>query len=132
MALDGRHRPIEGERLRDGEIGLLPSPAGRSVASVAMRAKTGDAPRPTMTIAGTGTSLVAACFLADAFERGSPWIRVGVQGSMGSAAMFRAVADGLITMAVTARVPIEMHPHAKNIHYLKVKKSKLGHMLEKV
>jgi len=35
-------------------------------------------------------------------------------------------------LTVTGRVPIEMHPHAKNIHYLKVKKSKLGHMLEKV
>jgi len=35
-------------------------------------------------------------------------------------------------LTVVARVPIEMHPHAKNIHYLKVKKSKLGHMLEKV
>jgi 3,4-dihydroxy 2-butanone 4-phosphate synthase / GTP cyclohydrolase II len=35
-------------------------------------------------------------------------------------------------LTVTARVPIEMHPHAKNIHYLKVKKNKLGHMLEKV
>ncbi len=35
-------------------------------------------------------------------------------------------------LTVTARVPIEMHPHAKNIHYLKIKKSKLGHMLEKV
>jgi 3,4-dihydroxy 2-butanone 4-phosphate synthase / GTP cyclohydrolase II len=33
---------------------------------------------------------------------------------------------------VVARVPIETHPHAKNIHYLKVKKDKLGHMLEKV
>ncbi len=35
-------------------------------------------------------------------------------------------------LVVVARMPIEMHPHAKNIHYLKVKKSKLGHMLEKV
>jgi 3,4-dihydroxy 2-butanone 4-phosphate synthase/GTP cyclohydrolase II len=35
-------------------------------------------------------------------------------------------------LTVVARVPIEMHPHSKNIHYLKVKKSKLGHMLEKV
>jgi len=35
-------------------------------------------------------------------------------------------------LTVASRVPIEMHPHAKNIHYLKVKKSKLGHMLEKV
>ena len=35
-------------------------------------------------------------------------------------------------LAVVARVPIEMHPHAKNIHYLKVKKNKLGHLLEKV
>jgi 3,4-dihydroxy 2-butanone 4-phosphate synthase / GTP cyclohydrolase II len=35
-------------------------------------------------------------------------------------------------LVVTARLPIEMHPHAKNIHYLKVKKNKLGHMLEKV
>jgi len=35
-------------------------------------------------------------------------------------------------LAVVARVAIEMPPHAKNIHYLKVKKSKLGHMLEKV
>ncbi len=35
-------------------------------------------------------------------------------------------------LTVVARVPIEMHPHAKNLHYLKVKKSKLGHMLEKV
>ncbi|HLE41542.1 MAG TPA: bifunctional 3,4-dihydroxy-2-butanone-4-phosphate synthase/GTP cyclohydrolase II [Nitrospirota bacterium] len=33
---------------------------------------------------------------------------------------------------VVARVPIETHPHAKNIHYLKVKKNKLGHILEKV
>jgi len=35
-------------------------------------------------------------------------------------------------LAVVGRVPIEMHPHAKNIRYLKVKKSKLGHLLEKV
>jgi len=35
-------------------------------------------------------------------------------------------------LTVVARVPIEMHPHSKNIHYLKIKKSKLGHMLEKV
>ncbi|HYA87553.1 MAG TPA: bifunctional 3,4-dihydroxy-2-butanone-4-phosphate synthase/GTP cyclohydrolase II [Nitrospirota bacterium] len=35
-------------------------------------------------------------------------------------------------LTVVARVPIEMRPHAKNLHYLKVKKSKLGHMLEKV
>jgi 3,4-dihydroxy 2-butanone 4-phosphate synthase/GTP cyclohydrolase II len=35
-------------------------------------------------------------------------------------------------LAVVARVPIEMHPHPRNVHYLKVKKDKLGHMLEKV
>jgi 3,4-dihydroxy 2-butanone 4-phosphate synthase/GTP cyclohydrolase II len=35
-------------------------------------------------------------------------------------------------LTVVARVPIETHPHAKNVHYLKVKKSKLGHLLEKV
>jgi 3,4-dihydroxy 2-butanone 4-phosphate synthase / GTP cyclohydrolase II len=35
-------------------------------------------------------------------------------------------------LTVVARVPIEMHPHAKNIHYLKAKKDKMGHMLEKV
>jgi 3,4-dihydroxy 2-butanone 4-phosphate synthase/GTP cyclohydrolase II len=35
-------------------------------------------------------------------------------------------------LVVVARMPIETHPHAKNIHYLKVKKNKLGHMLEKV
>jgi len=35
-------------------------------------------------------------------------------------------------LTVVARVSIETHPHAKNVHYLKVKKSKLGHLLEKV
>jgi 3,4-dihydroxy 2-butanone 4-phosphate synthase / GTP cyclohydrolase II len=35
-------------------------------------------------------------------------------------------------LTVTSRIAIEMHPHAKNIHYLKVKKNKLGHLLEKV
>jgi 3,4-dihydroxy 2-butanone 4-phosphate synthase/GTP cyclohydrolase II len=35
-------------------------------------------------------------------------------------------------LTVVSRMPIEMHPHSKNIHYLKVKKSKMGHMLEKV
>jgi len=35
-------------------------------------------------------------------------------------------------LTVVARVPIEMRPHSKNIHYLKAKKSKLGHLLEKV
>ena len=35
-------------------------------------------------------------------------------------------------LTVVERVPIEMHPHPKNVHYLKVKKSKMGHMLEKV
>ncbi len=35
-------------------------------------------------------------------------------------------------LTVVKRIPIEMHPHAKNVHYLKVKKSKMGHMLEKV
>jgi len=35
-------------------------------------------------------------------------------------------------LTVTKRVPIEMHPHPRNVHYLKIKKSKMGHMLEKV
>ncbi len=35
-------------------------------------------------------------------------------------------------LSVTSRVPIEMHPHPTNVHYLKIKKSKMGHMLEKV
>lgn len=35
-------------------------------------------------------------------------------------------------LTVVARIPIETHPHAKNLHYLKVKKNKMGHMLEKV
>ncbi|MEK6697660.1 MAG: bifunctional 3,4-dihydroxy-2-butanone-4-phosphate synthase/GTP cyclohydrolase II [Nitrospirota bacterium] len=35
-------------------------------------------------------------------------------------------------LAVVERVPIETHPHPRNVHYLKVKKNKLGHMLEKV
>ncbi|MEK6744463.1 MAG: bifunctional 3,4-dihydroxy-2-butanone-4-phosphate synthase/GTP cyclohydrolase II [Nitrospirota bacterium] len=35
-------------------------------------------------------------------------------------------------LTVVKRMPIEMHPHAKNVHYLKIKKSKMGHMLEKV
>ncbi len=35
-------------------------------------------------------------------------------------------------LTVVERVPIEMHPHPKNVHYLKIKKSKMGHMLEKV
>jgi 3,4-dihydroxy 2-butanone 4-phosphate synthase/GTP cyclohydrolase II len=35
-------------------------------------------------------------------------------------------------LTVVARMPIETSPHAKNISYLKVKKAKLGHMLEKV
>jgi len=35
-------------------------------------------------------------------------------------------------LTVVARVSIEMHPHAKNIRYLQVKKNKLGHLLEKV
>ncbi len=35
-------------------------------------------------------------------------------------------------LTVVERVPIEMHPHPKNVHYLKIKKNKMGHMLEKV
>jgi len=35
-------------------------------------------------------------------------------------------------LTVVKRMPIEMHPHAKNLNYLKIKKSKMGHMLEKV
>jgi 3,4-dihydroxy 2-butanone 4-phosphate synthase/GTP cyclohydrolase II len=35
-------------------------------------------------------------------------------------------------LTVVKRMPIEMPPHAKNVHYLKVKKNKMGHMLEKV
>src|SRR5512135_2251813 len=35
-------------------------------------------------------------------------------------------------LTVVERIAIETHPHPKNVHYLKVKKSKLGHMLEKV
>ena len=35
-------------------------------------------------------------------------------------------------LTVVKRLPIEMHPHPRNVHYLKVKKSKMGHMLEKV
>jgi len=35
-------------------------------------------------------------------------------------------------LTVVKRLPIEMHPHPKNINYLKIKKAKLGHLLEKV
>ena len=35
-------------------------------------------------------------------------------------------------LTVVKRVAIEMHPHPKNVHYLKIKKSKMGHILEKV
>jgi 3,4-dihydroxy 2-butanone 4-phosphate synthase/GTP cyclohydrolase II len=35
-------------------------------------------------------------------------------------------------LTVVTRMPIETSPHAKNINYLKVKKAKLGHMLENV
>jgi 3,4-dihydroxy 2-butanone 4-phosphate synthase/GTP cyclohydrolase II len=35
-------------------------------------------------------------------------------------------------LAVVSRMPIEIHPHAKNLQYLKVKKNKMGHILEKV
>jgi len=35
-------------------------------------------------------------------------------------------------LRIVERVPIETKPHGKNIHYLKTKKNKLGHILEKV
>jgi 3,4-dihydroxy 2-butanone 4-phosphate synthase/GTP cyclohydrolase II len=35
-------------------------------------------------------------------------------------------------LTVVSRMPIEIHPHAKNLQYLKVKKNKMGHILEKV
>jgi 3,4-dihydroxy 2-butanone 4-phosphate synthase/GTP cyclohydrolase II len=35
-------------------------------------------------------------------------------------------------LRIVERVPIETHPHEKNIKYLKAKKKKLGHMLENV
>jgi phosphate transport system substrate-binding protein len=91
--------------MREGGIGLLPSCAGQVPAGLRRGARADAPPRHAVTITGAGTSLVAACFLAEAFERECPRIRIGVHGGMGSAAMIRAVADGLITMAVTARSP---------------------------
>ncbi len=35
-------------------------------------------------------------------------------------------------LSIVERVPIEIKPHEKNIKYLSIKKTKLGHMLEKV
>jgi 3,4-dihydroxy 2-butanone 4-phosphate synthase/GTP cyclohydrolase II len=35
-------------------------------------------------------------------------------------------------LTVVKRLPIEMHPHPKNVNYLKIKKTKMGHLLEKV
>jgi len=35
-------------------------------------------------------------------------------------------------LEVVDRIPIEIEPHVKNIHYLQAKKKKLGHLLEKV
>jgi 3,4-dihydroxy 2-butanone 4-phosphate synthase/GTP cyclohydrolase II len=35
-------------------------------------------------------------------------------------------------LKVVDRVPIETTPHKKNIKYLKVKKKKLGHLLDKI
>jgi 3,4-dihydroxy 2-butanone 4-phosphate synthase/GTP cyclohydrolase II len=35
-------------------------------------------------------------------------------------------------LRVVERVPIEVHPHDKNLKYLAVKKKKMGHMLKKV
>jgi 3,4-dihydroxy 2-butanone 4-phosphate synthase/GTP cyclohydrolase II len=35
-------------------------------------------------------------------------------------------------LTVVTRIPIETPPHARNMKYLKVKKDKMGHMLEKV
>lgn len=35
-------------------------------------------------------------------------------------------------LEVVERVPIEIEPHEKNVHYLRTKKNKLGHMLDNV
>ena len=35
-------------------------------------------------------------------------------------------------LEVVERVAIEAAPHEKNVHYLRTKKQKLGHMLDKV
>jgi 3,4-dihydroxy 2-butanone 4-phosphate synthase/GTP cyclohydrolase II len=35
-------------------------------------------------------------------------------------------------LEVVERVPIEMLPHAGNVHYLRTKKNKLGHLLNQV
>jgi 3,4-dihydroxy 2-butanone 4-phosphate synthase/GTP cyclohydrolase II len=35
-------------------------------------------------------------------------------------------------LRVVERVPMETHPHEKNVLYLKTKKKKLGHMLDNV
>jgi 3,4-dihydroxy 2-butanone 4-phosphate synthase/GTP cyclohydrolase II len=35
-------------------------------------------------------------------------------------------------LEVVARVPLEVHPNASNLSYLRTKKSRLGHLLERV
>ncbi|HSB80958.1 MAG TPA: substrate-binding domain-containing protein [Candidatus Methylomirabilis sp.] len=102
MTIAMRQRHTGKEKVQDGGTGILSHSAGHAVVGINMRAKTNDPLRPAVTIAGAGTSLVAACFLAEAFERECPRARIKVHGSMGSAALIRAVADGLITMGVTA------------------------------
>ena len=44
----------------------------------------------------------------------------------------KIVGVGGYGLSVTERVPIEMVPHPRNVRYLKTKKQKLGHLLNKV
>ena len=44
----------------------------------------------------------------------------------------KIVGIGGYKLEVVERIPIEIQPHERNVHYLQTKKRKLGHLLKKV
>ena len=56
-----------------------------------------------LVIAGSGTGLVAASLLAEAFEQAFPGTRIAVHGGIGSAATLRAISDGLLAVGLISR-----------------------------
>jgi phosphate transport system substrate-binding protein len=56
-----------------------------------------------LVVAGSGTGLIATSLLVEAFEQVHPEIRMAVHGGIGSAAILRAVSDGLVDVGLVSR-----------------------------
>lgn len=100
---DGRTGQPKGAAHKKGAWRCLLVALALGVGPTADRAAAATSPPDSLVFAGNGGSLPAVRLLAAAFTHRRPGVRIDVPSSLGSSGGVRAVSQGAITVALTAR-----------------------------